>query len=1088
MKKTLVSLLILISLLVAIPSVQAVSSQVTDISLDAPVYEVGENINVTTSFSVEFDVRSGYGYTEIMLKNSQNGSALTQYTWLNLVSEYPYVKTWSTSLNPDSWDPGDAMQAGYITVEAFAYDITGGISDWLEESFWVKKSTTNLTVHYPEDPFLDNQTNQFEISLTNPHNSSYSVSNYTVSWVVVKNETTVGTQQNTTNQNGQFTITFDPQLFGHGIYDLFIESNGTEKYEGLNYTDSFCVFDSQTNDTRPPTQLTSNVQYIGNTTGSIDNPNTYANEPILISGTLQEVLSGNPLSHQEINFSIVDTNNTPINSTSLVTNATGEVSILWSPPKFGEFQVIQKYHGNGTTHGSSQNTTLIITVWARNVSILEIYNPPRDLNLSESPVNGVYRVIDTLTSFGIGNLSFQIAIAGFWLPVQESNASGYILYNFILPQNNMSLLGTNHSLRARIIDLQPLPVYGEIQNNSSSKILNGSYSVKVNSQVDVVALDGVITSPGEIESLFVNMTTDYGFPLLFDTQLQLIWDGSLLSEVLLPFGVGNVNFLIPNNSTPRFYNLTIRVLDSNRIYSSTDQLDFNVKSVPIFEWTGTPYPYYFQPTFIEVHLTGTAGSDLGLEWITIKEVTGNFTLAISYLQLNTTGFLIYATQGDYNKTLQITFSGNSNHTNTTLVLDIIPQKIPIASMNLSQSDILLGSVSNVILSVEDLFGGAAENYSIGIYIDQIFVANFSTNSQGKIEIDLNPISNLPLGLTNLEIWGYEGDYHAASFKEMSIYIKQQVDVFVHEYTQNSNEISFILSFSISPQSPIEVIITEENNEVGSWLVTTQSFTLKVTMPAGLHTLLVIPNANLPYVGLNLTYDITCRPASYLQVSTPNILTPNNTYPISLLLTDDNGFSILYGNITLSIFDLNNSLVFLSHGEVTDGYMWPRTTLGEYTLRVKYEDPFDHFSNSTVEMQIKVRFIQTQIDYTFEQQYRVLTINGILLDEQNQTLSNATILIYKGDLLIDRILTSHSGLFFFEYILTTESTNLTLCFMGEGEKNATSIRLQILGVPPSNFSDLEITRVFSIGVFLLSCVTSILSTRKWPKKLEKIKVR
>jgi len=76
----------------------------------------------------------------------------------------------------------------------------------------VKKSTPNVTIHYPEDPIFDNETSQFDVSLTNPHNSSFTVSNCNVSWTIIKNETTIEVQQNCTNQDGRFTVTLDPTL------------------------------------------------------------------------------------------------------------------------------------------------------------------------------------------------------------------------------------------------------------------------------------------------------------------------------------------------------------------------------------------------------------------------------------------------------------------------------------------------------------------------------------------------------------------------------------------------------------------------------------------------------------------------------------------------------------------------------------------------------------------------------------------------------------------------------------------------------------------------------------------------------------
>jgi hypothetical protein len=800
------------------------------------------------------------------------------------------------------------------------------------------------------------------------------------------------------------------------------------------------------------------------------------------------LVSGNPLTHQEINVSIFNINHIIINSTLEVTNSTGDVTWVWIPSYFGEFYVILFYPGNGTTYGSAQNTTPTISVWARNVTILEFGISSQEFNLSEPSATGVYQVIDTLTTLGIGNLSFQIKVGGYWCPVQMSNATGFIHYDFIFPQNNMSLLGANLTLTAQAKDLQIFPVYGSIQNNSTVKTLNGSYSVKVNAKVNLAYLEGTETSPGLFFSLFVNITTDYDFPLLFDVDIQLIWDQFLLSEELLPSGVGNVSFQIPNNCTPNLYNLTIRVLSSNRIHSSGNQINVTVKDITHFEWVGTLTPYYFQFIFLEFQLTDAAEFPLGFEWVTIQEIVENSTLAISYQQLNATGFLIYTTQGDCNKTIRITFSGNSNYTNAMLDLVVIPRKIPIQSVFLTQSDIILGNNSIVIFHVEDLFGNQVENYSVGLIVDQIFITNSSSNALGIIEIDLTSITNLPLGPATLEIRGYEGNYHTTYSNEIDVYIKQQVEILLHDWNQNSNEITLTLSLPVTPQFPINVLIREGLSEIGTWLVNTQNFSLTITLAPGTHSLLLVPLTNLPYVGMNLTYEITSKPASYLQVETPQIFTPNQSHLLLLSLTDDNGFSIVFGNITLSIFDSNDSLVFQTNSEVTANHIWPQTSPGEYTLRVSYQDPLRYFSNTTVELQIEVRFIHTQIQFSIEQHFRILTINGVLLDEQNQTLSNATIHIYQGNLHLGDIQTSSSGGFLFEYILTTANVNLTLSFTGEGERNATRTMFQILGVPPSNFSDLEITRVFGVGIFLLSCVSSVISTRKWPRKLEKIKVR
>ncbi len=1088
MKKALVSIVFVISLLAVLPEVHAVDSQISDLSLNKPIFEIGETINATVSFSVEFDIPSGYGYCTVKLMENQNSSILSQYTWGNLISEYPYVKTWSIALDPEDWEPGDTMQQGVVIAEAFAYDISGGISNWREESFWVKKSTPNVTFQYPTSPFFDNQTVTFVVKFANIHNTSFPVGNHNFTWTIYKNSSQIKTQNTVSNQSGQAVVSFDPIPYGYGVFDIVISGNGSLHYEPVTCLESFCVFNSLFNDTRPPTKLIHQIEYIGNISGPIDAPYTFACEPVLLSASLTDLISSTPLPNQTVEIQVLNNTSQIVNQTSAISNSTGEVSWVWAPPHLGDFYVRFNYFGNGSSHGASQDITPLFSIWARNITLVTISSPPLILNLTGTPAVGLYRILDPLTNVGIRNLSLQIGKASAWCPPQVSNETGFIEYHFAFSPNNTNLLGEDIILEARVTDEQQYPVYGFRQNSSVLTQLPGYHTIKAPTKVDVIPLNGNITHAGATVTLFVNVTTDYNIPLMRDVILRLLWDGVFLKNVDLPLGVGPINCSILQNTTIALHTLSIEVFSPQFIYPSTTEEIFQVKGLTYVGWVGVVDPYYFEFTTLELQIYSSFGDDFGFEWITIYELQGNTTLSIQYRQLNATGALAYSTWADRNKTLLAVYSGNSNYSNTSLCLSITPRKIPITPSVQIENILCLGKEVTLEITIQNQNNNAVANYCVAIIIANAFQGNYTTNDAGTFQVGLIIDLALPLGPTTLDVFGYGDLYYEAVLFHTDVYIAEPITITALDWTQNCDEVIFALTLAPPPPDSFAIKVLEENVELGTWVILTQQFTFTLMLPPGEHHLLFITTGVLPHIGTAVNCSLQVKPAVYVHFDPLQVITPNKSHWLSLDLLDQNGFIVLLGTLTLTILNHENTPIFTLHLNQSRTFLWPETPHGLYTLVFEFVDPLGNYANTTLAMKLSVRLISTYIDYVLVQEHRILTVSGVLLDETNYTLINANITVWLNDAIIASIQTNNKGVFHFEHILTTEKTTLKLSYEGDSDRNRTLITLHLEGLPPSNFSDMMITRLFGVGVFLSSFTASILTTRKWPKKIGEIKVR
>ncbi|MHA1917973.1 MAG: hypothetical protein ACTSUV_06660 [Candidatus Ranarchaeia archaeon] len=858
--KKIVILLIFTLFLFTIPNIQGLETEVSSVSTDKLTYELGEEVNLTVSFFVEFDERSGYGYCQTKLRNNQTGILLNQHTWSTLISEYPYTENWVFNLDPENWNPGNTSKKGIITVEAIAYDISGGYITNRTTNITIIKADQNITYYFPST-LLDNDTIDFSAELFNEHNTIFPVKNRNVTWQIIKNNITILTQNNETNNNGTLFFSFNPVLYGHGNYTLKINGSSNEKYEKISFDSVFSVLDHTLNNSSQP-------------------------------------------------------NSTQVN---IITDIQDEIE----------------------------------------------YSDPLEINVNISSVQGM--------------ISFP----------------------------NISLL----------------------------------------------IFDGVNWA------FLANKTGDIN---------------------------GILNCQIPLNQSPGNYSLCTRFNGVGYYSTSNVTESLNITKINTeFQITGNITPLFLENIPLEITLFNSKNMSYDSEWITIFEIVDNVTMKFHFIQLDNNGTTRITVYCDTNILIKINYDGTDFFDSNTQNLTIIPTKM-LPNITLNRTIFTINDENQKIkFGINSENQIQIENYTIGISISSVFLGNFTSDTFGEIIFSTDLFKDISLGNHSMIIVGYGNQFFKQTNKSLNIFINQIIILNVVSWEQTSNQV--IIHFNNLLEN-ISIDIYEDSIKIGNRSLINHESSIKFNLTAGSHNLTLQTVCNLPYVGTNTSIFLEMKPPVFIQLEYPFFILPDEKKNFSLKIIDKDGYSILFGTITISIFDSEDNLIKNKTVGLSNEIMWESTQVGKYKLLVEYNDQNSYFSFAQFETNIEVRKINSTISSSLTQEHRLLVINGVLVDEFDVVLPFTQIEVFINNFLFENITTDFEGKFYFEYYLSSDNITIEFKYNGDIITTESTTEFRIQGKEYTRFSNSIINSFSSLFLLFFSIFSFIIIKIKNPKSIKEILVR
>jgi hypothetical protein len=416
------------------------------VAVDKSSYELGENVNITTSYSV-FYFNTSTIYEGSLISWFLNGSSHSIASW-SYEPNGTHIRKLTFPLSPDAWNPDQSGETGTATCSLLLETETGHTdAPSLGRNFTVIRAHQNCSLIQidPPKPTANASSIVLSFRLYNRNDPSfgvglnkiyYNVTNPTGHLIVLNQET------NSTSC-GNFSISFSPD-FACGEYGLCLLSLQNRKYqEGrFNYTLSVG---------RSPVKTALNLTW--DYAGSMYNSSgSYALEPVRAKARLICSINGTGISGQELTLSLLDASSSePTYKSSAMTNSSGFASCSLTIPFEGRFTLQVSYDGvYGVWTSSLENASNMIRARARDLAFVELLGLPSNIVLGQG-YNVRYIILDSLLKTPVSNLNLAIEMDGLTLANGTTDGNGVADFSIILPSGTCDLAG-NHTL---LVELSP---------------------------------------------------------------------------------------------------------------------------------------------------------------------------------------------------------------------------------------------------------------------------------------------------------------------------------------------------------------------------------------------------------------------------------------------------------------------------------------------------------------------------------------------------------------------------------------------------------------------------------------------------------
>nr|MDO8099825.1 hypothetical protein [Candidatus Njordarchaeota archaeon] len=430
------------------------------IETDKSVYEVGQNVNITAAWYIDYG--GGFECSEGVISCLRGGSIIDFREWLNEPQGY-HVHNALFLLNPNNWNPGKAGENG--TAEcllSLPMDVDYH-TEQLDCMFIVERARQDCSLNdvIPSQALANASSISLYFRASNVNNSSFAVSLNSVYYNITNpfGCTIIVNNRTTTDAEGNFIISFDPG-FTHGDYVVSLRSSENGKYLEGRFAYNLTVGRSPI-----PTALEVNWRYTGNTFNSSE---TYALEPVEISARLAQSLNGIGISHQQIIFTVFDSLSLKtVSQSKETTNASGFATHTLITPYKGRFVLRASYSGlYGTWLPSLDASIYPIKARARELSIDELVGLPSVIKMDQV-YHVKYVVFDALSKCPVSNLSIMLSADDLLLANGTTDEDGIAEISIRIPTDRWDLAG-NLTLFTEIFTGSVKGIYS---NNSISEHL-----------------------------------------------------------------------------------------------------------------------------------------------------------------------------------------------------------------------------------------------------------------------------------------------------------------------------------------------------------------------------------------------------------------------------------------------------------------------------------------------------------------------------------------------------------------------------------------------------------------------------------------
>jgi hypothetical protein len=139
------------------------------------------------------------------------------------------------------WSPNETGQIGEIQIEGWVQDSFGSMTDQAQQQFTVHRSSLLLDIHpLPMQVTFHEMLNLSGV-LDNPHNSSFAISNHSLSISVIQNNQTTKSWNLQTDIVGNFTQPINSSVLGIGDFICEVIALDSDDYKTANSSVSFCI-------------------------------------------------------------------------------------------------------------------------------------------------------------------------------------------------------------------------------------------------------------------------------------------------------------------------------------------------------------------------------------------------------------------------------------------------------------------------------------------------------------------------------------------------------------------------------------------------------------------------------------------------------------------------------------------------------------------------------------------------------------------------------------------------------------------------------------------------------------------------------
>jgi hypothetical protein len=410
------------------------------VAVDKSSYELGENVNITTSYSV-FYLNTSTIYEGSLVSWSLNGSSHSIASW-SYEPNGTHIRKLTFPLSPDTWNPDQSGETGTAMCSILLETETGHTdAPSLERNFTVIRAHQNCSLIRidPPKPMANASSIVLSFRVYNRNDPSFGVGLNKIYCNVTnpKGQLIVLNQGTNSTSSGNFSISFSPD-FACGEYGLCLLSLQNRKYREGRFNYTLTVG-------RSPIKTALNLTW--DYAGSMYNSSgSYALEPVRTKARLICPINGTGISGQELTLSLLDASSSElICRSSAMTNSSGFASCSLTIPFEGRFILQVSYDGVYSVWASSlENASNMIRARARDLAFVELVGLPSNIILGQG-YNVKYAILDSLLKTPVSNLNLTIEMDGLSLANGTTDGNGVAYFSIIPPSGTYDYAG-NHTL------------------------------------------------------------------------------------------------------------------------------------------------------------------------------------------------------------------------------------------------------------------------------------------------------------------------------------------------------------------------------------------------------------------------------------------------------------------------------------------------------------------------------------------------------------------------------------------------------------------------------------------------------------------